>query len=278
MSASLAPETVLGDGGPLAKLAVTVVVARPLSEEDDRYEVLLSERGRGAFARGLWVFPGGRVDAEDAREELIADPRVLSVADRFGLPLGRAAALVVGAVRELVEETAIAAPGPAAFTLEEAAWRAVRGGAFAYEAPSGDLWSLARWLPPRFEMRRFDTYFLACEVPAGIEARADGDELRAHRWLTPEAALSAFGEGTLPLLPPTYRSLCELAAFPTLASLRHAFADHWPPVNAPVVREPTGAEGGVVVTELGPGTRKGLDGTTGPAFRFDGERWTPLRV
>lgn len=278
MSASLAPETVLGDGGPLAKLAVTVVVARPLAEGDDRYEVLLSERGRGAFARGLWVFPGGRVDDDDAREELVGDPRVRSVADRFGIPLARAAALVVGAVRELAEETAIAAPGPAAYTLEESAWRAVRGGAFTYEAPSGDLWSLARWLPPRFEMRRFDTYFLVCEVPAGVAARADGDELRAHRWLTPEAALAAFEEGTLPLLPPTYRSLSELAAFPRLPDLRAALADHWPPVNAPLVREPTAAEGGVVVTELSESTRLGLDGTRGSAFRFDGERWAPLRV
>ncbi len=64
----------------------------------------------------------------------------------------------------------------------------------------------------------------------------------------------------------------------TLTALRAAFAGHWPPVNAPTVREPTAAEGGVVVTELGPGSRPGLDGTTGQAFRFDGERWTPLRV
>lgn len=278
MSASLAPEALLGDGGPLAQLAVTVVVARPLGQDDDRYEVLLSERGRGAFARGLWVFPGGRVDAEDARDDLVGDSVVREVADRFGITLGRAAALVVGAVRELAEETAIARPGPAAFTLDEEAWRAVRAGAFAFEPPSGPLWSLARWLPPRFEMRRFDTYFLACEVPPRTQARADGDELRAHRWLTPAQAIAAFAEGTLPLLPPTYRSLAELAAFPTVTALRAAFAGHWPPVNAPTVREPTAAEGGVVVTELGPGSRPGLDGTTGQAFRFDGERWSPLRV
>jgi 8-oxo-dGTP pyrophosphatase MutT (NUDIX family) len=259
-------------------LAVTLIVARPLEAHDDRFEVLLCERGRGAFARGLWVFPGGRVDPEDTREDLVGDSIVREVADRFGLPLGRAAALVVGAVRELAEETAIARPGPSAFTLDETSWRAVRAGSFAFDMPSGPLWSLARWLPPRFEMRRFDTYFLACEVPAGTEARADGDELRAHRWLTPARALEAFAQGTLPLLPPTYRSLAELAAFPTLGALREAFDRHWPPVNAPTVRPPTEDEGGVVVTELGPGSRPGLDGTTGHAFRFDGERWTPLRV
>lgn len=278
MSSSLAPEALLDDGGPLAQLAVTVVVARPVAPDDDRYEVLLSERGRGAFARGLWVFPGGRIDTEDARDDVLELASVRAVADRFGVTLGRAAALVVGAVRELAEETAIARPGPAAITLDEASWRAVRAGSFDFEPPSAPLWSLARWLPPRLEMRRFDTYFLACEVPPHTEARADGDELRRHRWIAPAEALETFEAGALPLLPPTYRSLTELAAFPTLAALRAAFADHWPPVNAPLVREPKPGEGGIVVTELGPGSRPGLDGATGHAFRFDGEHWSPVRV
>ena len=265
-----------GDGGPVAQLAVTVVVARPVAERDGAFEVLLSERGRGAFARGLWVFPGGRVDAEDALAGAGRDPSTVLVADRFGLTLAKAAALVCGAVRELAEEAAIAAPGPEARLLDEAAWTTVRAGDFTFEAPSGPLYPLARWLPPPIERRRFDTFFLVCEAPAGLGARADGDELRAHRWLTPAGALEAFRAQQLPLLPPTFRTLMELAAFSTLYALREALARHWPPVNSPIVRAATATEGVGVVTEIAAETRPGLDGGRGHPFHFDGERWRPL--
>lgn len=265
-----------GDGGPVAQLAVTVVVARPVADRDGPFEVLLSERGRGAFARGLWVFPGGRVDPEDAVARADVDPSTVLLADRFGLTLAKASALVCGAVRELAEEAAIVAPGPRARLLDDASWTAVRAGDFTFEAPSGPLYPLARWLPPPIERRRFDTFFLVCEAPPGLGARADGDELRAHRWVTPVGALEAFRAQELPLLPPTFRTLMELAAFPTFHTLRTALAQHWPPVNSPVVRAATAAEGIGVVTEIPAETRPGLDGGRGHPFHFDGERWRPL--
>lgn len=271
---SVTPEELLGDGGPLAKLAVTVVVVRPTLEGG--FEVLLSERGRGAFARGLWVFPGGRVDAEDAHTAYADDPSVHRIADRFGISIAKASAIVVGALRELAEEAAIADPGPRARTLPTDAWSRVRAGEYAYAPSSGPLYALARWLPPKLEMRRFDTFFLVCEVPAGIEARADGDELLAHRWVTPSAALEAYANGEMPLLPPTCRALTELRGFATWTALREALEGHWPPTNAPVVRPATPAEGEGVVTELAEYTRPGLDGHARFAFRFDGSRWLPL--
>jgi 8-oxo-dGTP pyrophosphatase MutT (NUDIX family) len=271
---SVAPENLLGDGGPLAKLAVTVVAVRPTVE--GAFEVLLSERGRGAFARGLWVFPGGRVDAEDHHTTYVDEPSVRLLADRFGIAIGKASAILVGALRELAEEAAIVEPGPGARTLSPEAWARVRAGEYRYAPPSGPLFGLARWLPPKLEMRRFDTFFLVCEVPPGLDARADGDELLAHRWVTPAAALEAYARGALPLLPPTCRTLMELRAFATWPDLRAALEAHWPPTNAPVVRPAEPAEGEGVVTELASYTRPGLDGLARFAFRFDGERWLPL--
>ena len=271
---------ILGDGDADAGsvLAVTVVVTRPVEDVDGAYEVLLSERGRGAFARGLWVFPGGRVDAEDAYTSYDEEISTNWIADRFGLTINKAAALMCGAMRELAEEAAIAAPGPRARTLDEGAWQAVRGGAYVFEPPSGRVWALSRWLPPPIEKRRFDTFFLVCEVPSGTVARADGDELRAHRWLSPEAALAEFRAGSLPLLPPTFRTLMEIGAHRTLRELRGALADHWPPINSPVVRAATAEEGVGIVTELPHGTRPGLDRGHGHPFHFDGKRWLPLEI
>ncbi len=272
--APVGPSDLLGDGGPLARLAVTVVAVRPASS--GRFEVLLSERGRGAFARGLWVFPGGRVDDEDEHTTYVEEPSVRFIADRFGIAIAKASSLVVGALRELAEEAAIADPGPRARTLDPESWARVRAGEYRFAPPSGPLYAVARWLPPKVEMRRFDTFFLACEVPPGIEARADGDELLAHRWVEPAAAIEAYARGDMPLLPPTYRTLCELGAFGSWPALRAALEGHWPPTNAPVVRAATPEEGEGVVTALAARTRPGLDGHARFAFRFDGSRWLPL--
>ncbi len=268
-----------GESEPPSRLAVTVVVARPVANLDGAYEVLLSERGRGAFARGLWVFPGGCVDEDDAHILYDLDASVVCIADRFGITTVRASALVVGALRELAEEAAIVRPGPLARTLTVAEWQSARGGAFIFEPPSGPIWALSRWLPPRIERRRFDTFFLVTEVPAGLVARADGDELLAHRWLTPTAALEEFRLETLPLVPPTFRTLVELSAFDTLAKLRAALAVHWPPVNSPMVRAAAATEGPAGagwVSEFSPDVRPGLDGQRAEPFYYDGQRWTPV--
>jgi 8-oxo-dGTP pyrophosphatase MutT (NUDIX family) len=46
--------------------AATVILARTAEHPDDRFEVLMLRRdSRLAFAGGMWVFPGGRVDADD---------------------------------------------------------------------------------------------------------------------------------------------------------------------------------------------------------------------
>ena len=70
---------------PPSRPAATVIVAR---EVDDSFEVLLLKRSEiGAFA-GMWVFPGGRVDDDDAGAD----------------ELERAAS---AAIREAAEEVAI---------------------------------------------------------------------------------------------------------------------------------------------------------------------------
>jgi hypothetical protein len=53
-------------------------------------------------------------------------------------------------------------------------------------------------------------------VPAGQEPEVDGTETVSCAWLTPRAALAAYEAGTIQLIPPTVRTLDDLARFPSV--------------------------------------------------------------
>jgi 8-oxo-dGTP pyrophosphatase MutT (NUDIX family) len=71
-------------------------------------------------------------------------------------------------------------------------------------------WS--RWITPEFEPRRFDAYFFLAALPPTQSAALVGGEADHGLWLSPAAALS------LPMLPPTRRTLQELAEHSTVES------------------------------------------------------------
>ncbi|MFN7146370.1 MAG: hypothetical protein ACK4YP_21535, partial [Myxococcota bacterium] len=88
-----------------------------------------------------------------------------------------------------------------------------------------DAWDLggmvpwAHWITPEIEPRRYDTWFFAAVLPAGAEARIDGQEAVAGAWLRPVDALARHEAGTLPLAPPTLRTLAELAPYGSAAAI-----------------------------------------------------------
>ena len=76
---------------------------------------------------------------------------------------------------------------------------------------------VSHWTTPVGENRRFATWFYAAAVPAGVDVRIDGGEIHEHRWLSPREALKAHRAGALPMLPPTYITLCALARYRSTA-------------------------------------------------------------
>jgi len=78
------------------------------------------------------------------------------------------------------------------------------------------LYSFARWITPRQNPRRFDTRFLVGRVPHGQDAVPDGTETVSCGWLSPRTALATYERGDIMLIPPTVRTLDDLAAFPTI--------------------------------------------------------------
>ena len=83
------------------------------------------------------------------------------------------------------------------------------------------LVSISRWITPDLAPRRFDTWFYLGCIDAEHEVVVDGGEIRAHRWLSPRAAMGAHDRGEMPLAPPTYVTVSWLAEHDTAdAALR----------------------------------------------------------
>jgi len=214
--------------------AATVVVLR---ESAHGPEVLLTHRpATMAFAAGMHVFPGGRVDVADAAPGLAA----LAVADV-------AEAAHIAAVRELWEESGILLADSAAPATElETARRALVAG----EATFGDLADaldlclrtdllapLSRWVTPPGYPRRFDAQFFAAALPEGAATPSiASDEVVALEWLRPGDALDAMADGRIGLWLPTSSTLQQLEAVTDVGDLARLAPG---PLGPIVVDEPT---------------------------------------
>ncbi|MDP2306430.1 MAG: NUDIX domain-containing protein [Pseudomonadota bacterium] len=175
------------DGKPAdLRPAATVILLR---DTPDGPEVWMMERNRAVgFMGAAWVFPGGRVDPEDAT-------RAVRLTREDGIPSHFRAA----AARELEEEAGVRL-----------------GDAEAYHLDGLVPWS--HWITPEIEPRRYDTWFFVAALPSGAEARIDGQEAVAGAWLRPADALTRAEAGTLPLAPPTLRTLVELLPYADVAA------------------------------------------------------------
>jgi 8-oxo-dGTP pyrophosphatase MutT (NUDIX family) len=233
------------------KPAATAVLMRDGETEP---EILLLRRHRSSgFVPGAYVFPGGRVDAEDAH---------VSWAGTTEPP----SEYWVAAVREVFEETGVllarSAEGEwspdASHDADLEAWREklMQGEAHLAEVLAGrslkldpgSLCYIAHWITPVAEPRRYDTRFFLALLPAGRTAAADAREMTDALWLSPLAALARFAEGRLPMVFPTVRTLQLLAPFHSASEIFEFFRDRViEPVLPRLVRSGDGV--GIVVDE-----------------------------
>lgn len=71
----------------------------------------------------------------------------------------------------------------------------------------------SRLITPEHIRTRFDTHFFLAVVPPAVEARCDGVECVALRWMSARAALDAHAGGKLALVFPTIKHLQALTEF-----------------------------------------------------------------
>lgn len=183
-----------------------------LRKGDRGIEVLLLKRGsQTRFIPGAFVFPGGRVDAEDGETGLPPD--------------------AVTALRETYEEVGILLTDKGsfrAFPLEgegegSRVRKALHRGEISFshalkalgeKEPRTDLLTpIGHWVTPVQEPFRYDTRFFAVQVPGDCPAFPDGVELVEAVWMTPKEALRENSSGHLPMVFPTILTLEALATF-----------------------------------------------------------------
>ena len=163
--------------GQVAQLvpAATVLVIRDGPEGIET--LMLRRNSKLAFAGGMWVFPGGRIDdddhAPDARDR--TDPDALLAAARRA------------AVREAREEADL-------------------------DLTEDDLVWFSHWTPPEQAGKRFETWFFATMIPptSDDDVVVDGGEITDHAWMRPDEALRRRDELDIELSPPTWISLWTL--------------------------------------------------------------------
>jgi len=204
----------LGGAPSPAKASATVILLRDRPGAGRKQlEVFMIRRHTGMlFAGGMYVFPGGVVDA----------------ADHVGRDHAEAHAFA--AIRETFEECGVLlASGPEfdPTTLEADRLALIEHRATFDEvlarhrsvAQLGLLRAWSRWITPDFEPRRYDTYFYVALAPAREDARFVGGEADAAQWIAPELAVSAHERGEWLLMPPTEWTLRELTTFTSAADV-----------------------------------------------------------
>jgi 8-oxo-dGTP pyrophosphatase MutT (NUDIX family) len=108
------------------------------------------------------------------------------------------------------------------------------------------LLPFSHWTTPEGVPRRFATAFFLARTTPDIEVQVDGGEIRAHRWLVPQAALASAERGELTLPPPTFVSLATLAKFATWSEVLGAVQGTAPEAFFPRRRK-TGDNGRVML-------------------------------
>ena len=178
-----------------------------------------------SFAPGAYVFPGGGVDAADAKAHPLSTRRP----KQSDLHLTQA----IAAIRESFEELGILfarhADGRWADNSDIA--QIDRKKPFAVQCQTQGLtlaadqvFVLAHWITDRDLPRRFDVPFLVARMPEGQTPVADEAEQFEPVWVRPVDALTRHEAGDFFIIFPTIRTLERLKAFALVEDVLQACA------------------------------------------------------
>jgi len=233
--------------------AATVIIAR---DAKPQYEIFMLRRtNQAAFAGGMFVFPGGRVDDDDhadyyekhrqgpSPEQL---PQQLALGDDW-------CGYWIAGIRETFEEAGIML----AYNADGNILRYEDDNRDTFEAyrhalHDGDI-SLAeicarenlnlavdlihffnRWITPLGRPRRFDTRFFITEAPTQQVGFHDGKETVDSTWISPDEALRLNEAGEFGMMAVPVKQLSDLAQHQTvndliaMASSNRDFPTHRP--------------------------------------------------
>lgn len=242
--------------------AATVLLLR---EGDAGMEVLLLRRtAQAANMPGMYVFPGGKLDAADCEAcasdaHRLLDQPITAMHTSLNEPAlapAQAAGLYMAALREALEESGVLlaeARDTAAhqgIDAERARGLLDEGQSFTQVLDALHLrlqtrhiapWT--RWitpLAPSLGTRRFDTRFFVAAAPADQTARHDDGETTDSLWITPRDALLRYRDGAMDLAAPQIMSLQHLARHLSVGEVLAAARKRPPPTIQPEAFEQDG--------------------------------------
>jgi 8-oxo-dGTP pyrophosphatase MutT (NUDIX family) len=237
--------------------AASVILARDLNPG---FEVLMLRRtADAAFAGGMYVFPGGRVDGDDhlhVYDALRRGPNAHQAPQQQALGAEWRGFWIAG-IRESFEEAGVLLAYDRDGGLLDLADDGVRQrfDDYRHALHRGEtsldaicareqltlaidrMHFLNRWITPEGRPRRFDTRFFIAEAPAKQHGRHDEYETVDSLWITPRDALDRNGRGEFGLMSVTQRQLEILSELGTMQALHDLMttAERPFPVNRPVL-------------------------------------------
>ncbi len=213
--------------------AATVMLIRDLVTGS--FDVFMLQRTHSAvFAKGMYVFPGGRVDDVDSAQELedLCDGMTDAEASALlQLPSG-GLSYWVAAIRECFEEAGvllarhIESGDVVRFDDADVAARYAIARQQIYDGTltlvelcrrenirliTDSIHYVSHWITPVGETRRFDTRFFVACAPLAQEPLHDDGETIASLWIEPNEALARNKRNELAMIPPTISNLEFLA-------------------------------------------------------------------
>lgn len=196
-------------------------------------EVLMVRRtSKATFAPSAWVFPGGRVDPDDAlgpeTDHLLHGLSDAEASAALGVPAnGRAWWLA--ALRETTEETGLLiGSGDAATAVVTQIRTAVHDDADALvpallehdvRLDLSELSYVGQFVTPVGPPRRFDARFFVAVAPDGQIASHDEQEIVEHRWIRPTDAIELWRGEQFPIMSVTHRWLACLGRYESAAAV-----------------------------------------------------------
>lgn len=219
------------------KPAATVLLVR--DADAGGVEVFMLRRTfSAAFASGMFVFPGGKVDDVDGVDEIaelcdgLTDAHASSL---LGIAQG-GLAYWVACIRECFEEAGVllarheSSGDVVRFDDEATAKRFeaerenIHDGSVALldlckreglRLTTDDIHYVSHWITPMGEKRRFDTRFFIARAPQAQEPLHDDGETIESFWISPQEAIERAHEKDLMLMPPTKANIEFLLPFKT---------------------------------------------------------------
>lgn len=233
---------------------------------------------------GAYVFPGGKVDADDhdddmlARVDIPASALHSALADPALAP-HHAAGFFVAACRETFEECGVLLAHRTDGALAGRASALARDGHSFLELlqqldlqlATSQLIPWSRWVTPRMATlmnKRFDTRFFVAMAPADQIARHDERETTEGLWQAPRVALERYWARDIDLAAPQIMTLAHFSRFRSAADIVAEARRRPPPTIEP---NPRKIEGGRIVAYPGdphhPVSERAMPGPTCLTFR-----------